>query len=62
MFGILTSVVKAASSIVDVPVSIAADVVTCGGLTNDKDETYTGEALGRLVQNVTDIADPKESK
>jgi hypothetical protein len=59
MFGIIGSAVKAVSAVIDVPVSLAADVVTFGGLTTDKDETYTGEALGRLVQNVSDIADPK---
>ncbi len=59
MFGLLTSVVKAASAAIDVPVSIAADVVTLGGLTNDKEKTYTEEALGRFVGNVKNIADPK---
>jgi hypothetical protein len=59
MFGIIESTVKAASAVIDVPVSLAADVVTCGGLTTGKDKTYTGEALERLVQNVSDISDPK---
>lgn len=62
MFGILKSVAKAATAVIDVPVSLAADVVTCGGMTTDKSETYTGEALGRLVQNVSDMADPKGGK
>jgi hypothetical protein len=58
MFGILTSIVKAAAVVVDVPVAAVADVVTLGGLTNDKSKTYTEEALSRFVQNVEDIADP----
>ena len=62
MFGILKSTVKAASAVIDVPVSIAADVVTMGGVLNDKDETHTSDALGRFVKNVSDIADPKEGK
>lgn len=58
MFGILKSAVKAASSVVDVPVSVAADVVTLGGTLTDKDKTYTAEAAERLVENVSDMADP----
>lgn len=58
MFGIIKSAVKAASAVVDVPVSVAADVVTLGGALNDKDESYTAEAAKRLVKNVKDIADP----
>lgn len=60
MFGILKSAAKAASAVIDIPVSAAADVVTLGGSLNDKDETYTGAAMGRLVQNVSDMADPEE--
>ena len=59
MFGILKSAVKAASSVIDVPVSLAADAVTLGGVLNDKDESYTSDAIGRFVQNVSDIADPE---
>lgn len=52
------SLFKAATSVVDIPLSIAADVVTCGGLTTDKDGSYTKDAAGRLIQNVKDAADP----
>ena len=60
MFGILKSTIKAASAVVDVPVSAAADIVTMGGVLNDKKGggTYTGDAAERFVQNVKDIADP----
>lgn len=58
MFGILKSAVKAATSVVDVPVSVAADVVTLGGSLTDKDEPYTSKAAKRLVKNVSDMADP----
>lgn len=60
MFGILKSAVKVASAVVDVPVSVAADVVTMGGALTDKDKTYTGEAAERLVKNVKDMADPDQ--
>ena len=59
MFGILKSTIKAASAVIDVPVSVAADVVTLGGAINDKDKPYTAKAAERLVQNVKDIADPE---
>lgn len=59
MFGILKSAAKAASAVIDVPVSVAADVVTMGGLLSDQDESYTSKAASRLVQNVADMADPE---
>ena len=60
MFGILTSLAKAATAVVDVPLAVAADVVTLGGLNTDKDTTYTQDALGRFVDNVSDAANPKK--
>lgn len=56
----LGSLFKAVAVVIDVPVSIAADVVTLGGELNDKDTdgTYTGNALDRFVDNVSDITDP----
>ncbi|MFV1536968.1 hypothetical protein [Phaeobacter sp. JH204B] len=59
MFGILKSAVKAASAVVDVPVSVAADIVTLGGALTDKDKPYTAEAAERLVKNVKDMSDPE---
>ena len=59
MFGLLESVVKVALSPVDLAVSATADIVTLGGLTTDRDETYTKEAAGRLVDNVKDMVQPK---
>lgn len=58
MFGILKSAVKAASAVVDVPVSVAADVITLGGALTDKERPYTAEAAERLVRNVKDMSDP----
>lgn len=58
MFGMLTSALKAAAAVVDVPVSIAADVVTLGGALNDKETPYTADAVSRFVENVKDVAKP----
>jgi len=54
------SLLKAATAVIDVPVSIAADVVTLGGTLSEKenDTTYTSDALGRFVDNVKNAADP----
>lgn len=58
MFGFLESTVKAAASVVSVPVAVAADVVTLGGSLTDKERPYTAEACSDLVQNVKDMTRP----
>lgn len=61
MFGMLTSVAKAAVAVVEVPVAVVADVVTLGGAVNDKDQPYTATAVEHFVKNVQDAADPNKS-
>ena len=58
MLGFLKSTIKAVAAVVDIPVAIVADAVTLRGVLTDRDESYTGEACGRLVENVKDMADP----
>lgn len=58
MFGILESLAKAAVSVVTVPVAVVADVVTLGGSLTDKDQPYTADAVGDVVQNLKDAAKP----
>lgn len=61
MFGILTSLTKAAVGVViETPVAIAADVVTLGGSVSDKKEPYTVTAVGKVVDNVSSITDNKK--
>lgn len=60
MFGMLTSVVKAAASVVEIPVAVVADVVTLGGSMNDKDQPYTATAVEHLVENVQNAANPNK--
>lgn len=52
------SLFKAAVNVVTAPVAVAADVVTLGGSLTDRNETYTGEQLRNLMQNLTDAGDP----
>lgn len=52
------SLLKAACSVVTVPVSLAADVITMGGALTDQDKPYTAQALGDLVDNLKDATKP----
>lgn len=61
MFGMLESLAKAAVAVVTVPVAVVADVVTLGGSLADKDQPYTADAAGDLVDNLKDATRP-ESK
>lgn len=60
MFGMLESLAKAATAVVTVPLSLAADVVTLGGACTDKDRPYTADALSDMVQNLKDAAAPRK--
>jgi len=60
MFGMLESLAKAAVSVVEVPLAVAADVVTLGGAATDRDTPYTATAVEHLVENVQNAADPKK--
>jgi len=54
----LTSILKSALVVVEAPVAVVADVVTLGGALNDKDKSYTEEAIEALVKNVSDVIEP----
>lgn len=54
MFGMIESLAKAAAAVVTVPVAVVADVVTMGGVLTDKDQPYTADAVGDLVDNLKD--------
>lgn len=60
MFGILGDLAKAAAAVVTVPVAVVADVVTMGGVLNDKKETYTAEAVGDFVDNLKNATEPRK--
>lgn len=54
------SLFKAALSVVTIPTSVVADVATLGGVLTNKEDTYTGEAVSDLVQNLKDATKPQE--
>ena len=58
MFEFLESLAKAAVAVVTVPVAVVADVVTLGGSLTDKEQPYTAEAVGDLVDNLKDATRP----
>lgn len=58
MFGMLTSLAKAATAVVTVPVAVVADVVTLGGSLTDKRKPYTAEAVADFVDNLKDASKP----
>jgi hypothetical protein len=52
MFGIIESLAQAAVSVAKLPIDVAADVVTMGGVMTDKDKPYTAEGLEDLMRNL----------
>lgn len=58
MFDFLESTLKAAASVVSVPVAVAADVVTLGGALTDKPRPYTADACADLMRNVQGMTRP----
>jgi len=54
----IESLAKAAAAVVTVPVAVVADVVTMGGVLTDKDQPYTADAVGDLVDNLKDATKP----
>ena len=57
MFGMLNKLAKATVGVVvHTPVAVVADVLTLGGVTTDKRQPYTAEALSNVLKNVKDAA------
>jgi hypothetical protein len=55
------SLLKAAVGVViELPVAVAADVVTMGGAMTDKDRPYTTDAVGKIVGNIQDATAREE--
>lgn len=52
------SLLKAAVSVVKLPVTVAADALTLGGALTDREQPYTADALSDLVKNLEDATRP----
>ncbi|MFA5875238.1 MAG: hypothetical protein WC901_00925 [Candidatus Margulisiibacteriota bacterium] len=56
MLGNLTKAVVGV--IIETPLSIAADVVTMGGILTDRDEPYTSSSIKKVVDNIENSTNP----
>jgi len=55
--GLLKQLGKVVARAATLPVSVARDVVTLGGVLDDSLEVKTGEHLGKLYEDITDLPD-----
>ncbi len=53
-------IVRTAVNAASLPFAVAADVVTLGGVINDRDQTYVGEALERLKDEADEDGGPDD--
>ena len=53
-----TSLLKAAASVVTIPVAVVAEVVTLGGALTESDEPYTASEAKKLPENLQNVTDP----
>lgn len=54
------SLLKAAVCVVTAPVAVAADVVTLGGATNNREEMYTESQVKAFLENIENSINPKK--
>lgn len=60
MFGILEDITKAAVGIVKLPITVAADVLTLGGVVVDRNKSYTEEELETIARNLKNATKPND--
>lgn len=48
--------------VIKTPSAIVADIVTMGGAMTERQETYTGEALGEVMDNIDNATRPDNHK
>ena len=48
--------------LVDVPVSLLQDFATLGGAVNERENTYTGDAMRRIRRNIDDDLRPETDR
>lgn len=56
MFNVLSNLVKSTvQTAIDVPVAVVNDVVTFGGILNEKEKPYTVEALENSIKRLENV-------
>jgi hypothetical protein len=51
---ILQGLCDAAIGVATLPVTVVADIVTMGGVLTDRETSYTGDQLGKIMQDIVD--------
>ena len=46
-------------AVIEAPIAVVADVVTLGGSLTDKNESYTGKAVSKVVENLQQATKPQ---
>lgn len=54
---IFGSLLKTVIDTATLPLDVAKDVVTMGGVCTDRNETYTGSKLKRIADDIEDVSD-----
>jgi hypothetical protein len=52
--GLFGKLVKTALNVAEIPLAVAKDVVTLGGVATGKDETYTRELVEKIKEDADD--------
>lgn len=60
MFNIFKSTTKAILGVAFSPVSVAADLITMGGVLTDRDEPYTVSSMRAILKNLENAVDPDD--
>ena len=58
--GIFGNIFKVVTDIVEVPIAMVKDVVTMGGVLDEKKEPYTATKLKELKDDLINIDDPEK--
>lgn len=53
----LKNLLDVATGVANLPLAVVADVVTMGGVVNDRDDTHTGTAIRNLGDNIAKTID-----
>lgn len=56
----LKSLAKAVVGVALLPVDAVADVVTLGGVLNDRKNTHTGDRARQIVENLAKATEPED--
>ena len=44
--------------VIETPIAVVADALTLGGAINGREESYTSESLGKVIDNISESTQP----